>query len=62
MDYIIQEFDKKYGWCLFKVCYGDKEFAEKCLKEQQLANPDKQLRLAEVKKEDAWWNDIFLAN
>lgn len=62
MDYIIQEYSEKYGWCLFKVCYGNKEFAEECLVKEQKAHPDKQLRLAEVKKEDAWWNDRVLAN
>lgn len=62
MEHIIQEYTERYGWCLFMVCKGDKEFAEKTLTKQQQENPDKQLRLAEVPKEDCWWNDPFLAN
>ena len=59
---IIQEYSEKYGWCLFKVIYGDRDFAEICLEKEQRLNPDKQLRLTEIKKEDCWWNDPFLAN
>ena len=62
MEYIIQENTEAYGWCLFTVCKGDREFAEKCLEKLQLEHPDKELRIAEVPKEDCWWNDTFLSN
>lgn len=62
MEYIIQEFSEKYGWCLFSVCKGDSDFANKCLEEARKQFPDKQLRVATVKSEDCWWNDPFLAN
>ena len=62
MEYIITEHTEQFGWCLFKVCRGDKAFAEKCLREEQLANPDKRLRLEEVESKDCWWNDPFLSN
>ena len=62
MGYVIQEYDEKYGWCLFTVCRGNKEFAEQTLAELQKKHPDKQLRVAEVDAKDCWWNDPFLAN
>lgn len=62
MEYIITEHTEQFGWCLFRVCRGDKAFAEKCLAELQLEYPDKQLRIEEVNSKDCWWNDPFLAN
>ena len=62
MEYIIQEYDSKYGWCLFTVCKGDREFAEKTLVRLQKENPTKQLRIEEVNSKDCWWNDPFLSN
>lgn len=62
MEYIIQEYDAKFGWCLFKLAGTTKEYAEKRLVEEQKANPDKQLRLQEVESKDCWWNDPFLSN
>jgi hypothetical protein len=62
MEYIVQEFTEKYGWCLFRLAGAKKEHAEQVLKKAQLENPDKQLRLEEVESKDCWWNDPFLCN
>lgn len=62
MNYVIQEFTEDYGWCLFTVCYGNREFAEESLLKWQKECPYKQLRVAEVSNEDCWWNDPFLSN
>lgn len=55
-SYIICENTKEYGWCLFRVAGSDHEKAVQWLKEEQEANPDKQLRLQYVEEEDCWWN------
>ena len=62
MEYIIQEHTEKFGWCLFSVCHGDRAFAETCLSTIQTNHPETSFRIAEVKKEDCWWNDPFLSN
>lgn len=62
MEYFIEEYNETYGWCLFRVCKGNKEFAEKCLKKEQEQYPNKQLRLAEDESKNCWWNDQFLSN
>ena len=62
MNYIIEENTARYGWCLLKVCYGDKDFAEKCLARERAEHPDKELRVGVVEDKDAWWLDPFLSN
>ena len=62
MNYILEEFTEKYGWCLWKVCYGDATFADKCLVAERILHPDKELRVNVVEDKDAWWLDPFLSN
>ena len=62
MEYIITENTKKYGWCLWKVCGKDAEWAQQVLLREQVAHPEKELRIETVASEDAWWNDPVLSN
>lgn len=62
MEYIITEKHKVYGWCLFKVCGKDYEWAVQVLVREQNAHPDKELRIEAVEEKDCWWNDPFLCN
>lgn len=62
MEYIITENTKDYGWCLFKVCGKDYEWAVQVLIREQAAHPNKHLRIEEVEEKDCWWNDPFLCN
>lgn len=63
MNYIIQEYSAEDDrWYLWKVCYGDKDFAEECLARERAEHPDKELRVNVVADKDAWWLDPFLSN
>lgn len=62
MEYIITEYTDRYGWCLWKVCGADKEWAENVLVKEQKAHPDKELRIETVYEKDCWWNNTFLSN
>lgn len=62
MEYIVQEFTKEFGWCLFTVCGCNEEHANNVLITLQKQYPEKKLRLAKVESKDCWWNDPFLAN
>jgi len=62
MEYIITEKTKNYGWCLWKVCGKDYEWALQVLIIEQKAHPEKELRIEAVDEKDAWWNDTFLSN
>ena len=61
-EYIITEKTKNYGWCLWKVCGDDCEWAQKVLEKEQAEHPEKELRIEAVAKKDCWWNDPFLSN
>ena len=62
MEYIITEKTDKYGWCLWKVCGKDYEWALQVLIREQAAHPEKELHIEAVEEKDAWWNDPFLSN
>ena len=62
MEYIITEKHDRYGWCLYKLCGKDREWAEKLLAKEQAAALDKELRIDEVDDKDCWWNDPTLCN
>ena len=62
MEYIITENTKKYGWCLWKVCGKDEEWALQVLMREQAAHPVKELRIEAVEEKYCWWNDPFLSN
>ena len=62
MEYIITELTRAYGWCLWKVCGKDEEWALQVLMREQAAHPEKELRIESVEEKDAWWNDPFLCN
>lgn len=62
MEYIITEKTEKYGWCLFKVCGKDAEWALQVLMREQAKHPEKELRTEAVEEKDCWWNDPFLSN
>lgn len=62
MEYIITENTKDYGWCLFKVCGKDEEWALQVLVQEQKKHPEKELRVEAVEEKDCWWNDSFLCN
>lgn len=62
MEYIITEKHEKYGWCLYKVCGNDYEWALQVLVIEQNAHPEKELRIEAVESKDCWWNDPFLSN
>ena len=71
MGYIIVGDTEKYKDCLIYTIAGDRKFAEEVL-ERMKTNPsdlDKvvmehhtNVRIAETKPEEEWWNDPFLAN
>ena len=62
MEYIITEKHDKYGWCLYKLCGKDSEWALQVLMQEQAKHPDKEFQVEAVKSEDCWWNDPFLCN
>ena len=62
MEYIITEKTEKHGWCLWKVCGTNENWANTVLKQEQEAHPEKEFRVEAVKSKDCWWNDPFLAN
>ena len=62
VEYIITENTDKYGWCLWKVCGKDEEWALQVLMQEQKAHPEKELRIEVVDEDAAWWNDDFLSN
>lgn len=62
MEYIITEKTEKYGWCLFKVCGKDAEWALQVLMREQAKHPEKELRIEAVEEKDCWWNDPTLCN
>lgn len=61
-EYIIAEKTEKYGWCLWKTCGTDIEWAEKVLLKEQAEHPEKELRIEAVEAKHCWWNDPFLSN
>ena len=56
-EYIIEEKTERNGWCLFTLCAGsdDREYAERKLAEAKAKNPNRELRLGTVEKENWWW-------
>ena len=62
MEYVILEKTEKHGWCLWKLCGTDKEWAEKVLAREQAEHPDKEFCIDEVESKDCWWNDPTLCN
>lgn len=62
MEYIIQEYTEKYGWCLYVLAGRNIDSANKRLEEMKAMNPGKQFRIKEVNNEDCWWNDPGLCN
>jgi hypothetical protein len=62
MEYIITERTTEYGWCLWKVCGKDYEWALQVLMNEQKRLPYKEFRIEAVDEKDCWWNDPFLAN
>lgn len=62
MNYVVEEYTEKYGWCLYQVCHGDKDLAEKCLARCRAKHPNKEFRVDVVEDKDAWWLDPFLSN
>lgn len=62
MNYVVEEYTEKYGWCLYQVCHGDKDFAYECLARCRAKHPDKEFRVDVVEDKDAWWLDPFLSN
>ena len=61
MEYIIIENTEKYGWCLWRVCGKDYEWAQQVLRKEQEAHPDKEFRIETVNEDCCWWNDDFLS-
>lgn len=62
MEYIITEYTVEYGWCLWKVCGNDYEWALQVLNNERQRLPYKKFRIEEVAEKDCWWNDPFLSN
>lgn len=56
VEYIIEEMTEHNGWCLFKLAGYTMERAQEELAKCQEENPHKQLRIAETRYENNWWN------
>lgn len=65
-EYVIVGDTKNYIGCLVATCGTNKEYANKIL-DYMINNPalckgHNNLRIEEIKSQDCWWNDSFLAN
>ena len=70
-EYVIVGDTKNYIGCLVATCGINKEYANKILdrminspteNDKVLCKGHNNLRIEEIKSQDCWWNDSFLAN